>query len=85
MLCSAIIIAEHIHVAFVNFIRSTTTRFMILLNTYHIDFDTLYYSCSRCKNELKWYLLILSFMLSVSCRDLGVGCDFKGTGEMEED
>jgi len=24
-------------------------------------------------------------MLSVSCRDLGVGCDFKGTGEMEED
>lgn len=58
---------------------------MILLNTYHIDFDTLYYSCSRCKNELKWYLLILFFMLSVSCRDLGVGCDFKGTGEMEED
>ena len=24
-------------------------------------------------------------MLSVSCRDVGVDCDFKGTGETEEE
>jgi predicted small metal-binding protein len=27
----------------------------------------------------------MSTMLSVSCRDVGVDCDFKGTGETEEE
>ena len=29
--------------------------------------------------------IVLSTMLSVSCRDVGVDCDFKGTGETEEE
>ena len=34
---------------------------------------------------LKYNKIILSTMLSVSCRDVGVDCDFKGSGETEEE
>jgi predicted small metal-binding protein len=34
---------------------------------------------------LKYNKIIMSTMLSVSCRDVGVDCDFKGTGETEEE
>jgi predicted small metal-binding protein len=31
----------------------------------------------------KYYINVIFVMLSVSCRDVGVDCDFKGTGETE--
>ncbi len=34
---------------------------------------------------LKYHVKLFSIMLSVSCRDVGVDCDFKGTGETEEE
>jgi predicted small metal-binding protein len=37
------------------------------------------------RSGLKYNKIIMSIMLSVSCRDVGVDCDFKGTGETEEE
>ena len=33
---------------------------------------------------LKYYFALLSGMLSVSCREVGVDCDFVGKGESEK-
>lgn len=34
---------------------------------------------------LKYYFALLSGMLSVSCREVGVDCDFVGKGESEKE
>ena len=35
--------------------------------------------------DLKQNAIIIFVMLSVSCRDVGVDCDFRGTGKTEEE
>ena len=37
------------------------------------------------RQDLKQNGIIIFAMLSVSCRDVGVDCDFRGTGETEEE
>lgn len=34
---------------------------------------------------LKYYINKILVILSVSCRDVGVDCDYKGSGETEEE
>ena len=34
---------------------------------------------------LKYHRNLIQTMLSVNCRDVGVDCDFKGSGETEEE
>ena len=36
-------------------------------------------------NILKYYFSILFLMLSVSCREVGVDCDYVGKGETEKE